>query len=262
MPITCPIDFHPLSTEEFATLDYTVMAHAFSSQRDLGSLADEIIYQSDFFERLDGSGFNVAREVPVLVRFESFSKTYKLDLVVNDMAVYELKTVAELTKEHLGQLLNYLLLLDIERGKLVNFRPNSVDSKFVNSPLSGSSRRCFSTTKERYHGPQSLVDLIEALLSDWGTGLELPLYQQAIVHLLGGREQESVKLPMNRRGRELGNQRFHLVTADSAFRLTAFSKFPRGYSSQLSRLLRASPLDALHWINIDYHEVTMTTIQR
>jgi hypothetical protein len=45
MPISCPIQFAPLSTEEFGPLDYAVMAHAFASHQYLGSLADEQVYQ-------------------------------------------------------------------------------------------------------------------------------------------------------------------------------------------------------------------------
>jgi GxxExxY protein len=128
MPITSPISFLPLSTEEFAQLDYVVMEHAFASHQYLGNLAEEQVYQLDLADRLRNAGYKVDREVPVTVRFETFVKSYLLDLVINDKPVYELKTVESLTKRHSAQLLNYLLLLDLRRGKLINFRPTSVES--------------------------------------------------------------------------------------------------------------------------------------
>jgi len=262
MPIACPIQFAPLSTEEFGPLEYAVMAHAFASHQYLGSLANEQAYQLDFVARLRNAGYKVDREVPVTVTFETFSKLYSLDLVVNDKAVYELKTVQSLTKRHSAQLLNYLLLLDLQRGKLINFRPMSLESKFENAPLSGADRRRFSLNQDHWNGPQNLLDLVPRILQNWGTGLELALYEQAIVHMQGGENEVSVILPMAREGTSLGNQRFHLATSDSAFRLTAFGQTPHGYPSQLSRLLRASPLAAIHWINIDYHRVTFTSILR
>ena len=100
MPITCAIQFEPLSTEAFGSLDYAVMAHAFASHQDLGCLADEYVYQSDFAERLVSAGFAVAREVEVTVAFEAYQKYYFLDLVINGLAVYELKTVSKLLKQH------------------------------------------------------------------------------------------------------------------------------------------------------------------
>ncbi|QEG39129.1 GxxExxY protein [Roseimaritima ulvae] len=262
MPITCPIDFVPLSTEEFGSLDYAIMKHAFETHQDLGSLADETIYQNDFWNRLQDAGYDTEREVPVHVTFDTFKKDYFLDLVVNRRAVYELKTVASLTDRHAAQLLNYLLLLDLQRGKLVNFRPMSVESQFVNAPLVGAERRRYSIHTEDWSGPMGLLDLLRQLLFDWGTGLELSLYNQAIGHLWGNGCRADALLEMSRDGKPLGHQRFHLASPDSAFRLTAFSDVSNSYPSQLSRLLLASPLEAIHWINIAYHDITCRTIQR
>ena len=47
MPITCPISFKPLSTEDFGKLDYSVMASAFATHKELGRLADEEISAGD-----------------------------------------------------------------------------------------------------------------------------------------------------------------------------------------------------------------------
>ncbi len=262
MPITCAIQFEPLSTEAFGSLDYAVMAHAFASHQDLGCLADEYVYQSDFAERLVSAGFAVAREVEVTVAFEAYQKYYFLDLVINGLAVYELKTVSKLLKQHSSQLLNYLLILDRERGKLINFRPMSVESEFVNAPLSGQDRRRFTIEKALWHGPDRIMAFAQALIADWGTGLELPLYRQGLIHLLGGEELVTVMLPMTRVGHSIGNQRFNLADEYSAFGLTAFSNSPIGYPSQLLRLLQCSPLQSFHWINIAHHQLTFSSIAR
>ncbi len=262
MPVVCEIQFKSLDTGQFATLDYAVMAHAFATHRDLGSLADEGVYQSDFALRLTDVGFRVKREVKVEISYDSFVKEYFLDLVVNEMAVYELKTVAKLLTTHRAQLVNYLLMLDLSRGKIVNFRPMSVESEFVNAPLSGADRRSFAIDTSKWSGPGKLIRLTKALLDDWGTGLELPLYQQALIHLLGGEDAATKMLPMKRDSKQIGNQRFQLVDEDSAFRLTAFQTSPSGYASQISRLLNRSPLNAIHWIQLASHQVTCTTIKK
>ena len=262
MPITCPISFKPLSTEDFGKLDYSVMASAFATHKELGRLADEEIYQGDFSARLSQAGFRISREVPVTVSFGSFSKVYSLDLVIDERAVYELKAVARLTSEHVAQLLNYLCIVESERGKLVNFRPASAESKFVNAPLSRQHRQRFFVNEIHLKGPGVFRDLLIDLLRDWGTGLELLLYQQAIVKLLGGDERVAIVLPMTRNGISLGNQRFFLSDPQSAFRLTAFSGDFGPYKSHLERLLRHSPLVFIHWVNIDLETVTFTTIKK
>jgi GxxExxY protein len=262
MPINFPISFEPLSTEDFGKLDYAVMAGAFATHKELGRLADEEIYQGDFAARLSQAGFKISREVPVTVSFGSFSKVYSLDLVIDERAVYELKAVARLTSEHVAQLLNYLCLVESERGKLVNFRPASIETKFVNAPLSRKHRQRFFVNEIHWKGPGVFRDLLIDLLRDWGTGLELLLYQQAIVNLLGGDERVAIVLPMTRNGISLGNQRFLLSDPQSAFRLTAFSGDFSPYKSHLERLLRHSPLAFIHWVNIDLETVTFTTIKK
>ncbi|MGB7345236.1 MAG: GxxExxY protein, partial [Pirellulaceae bacterium] len=204
MPITCPIEFGPLDTESFGKLDYGVMEYAFASQNELGRLADETIYQGDFARRLATVGFQVLREVPILVAFQTFSKAYLLDVVVNDRAIYEIKAVAKLTREHTSQLLNYLLLLDVQRGKLVNFRSATVESQFVNCPVSRSERQSFILNASRWQGSPVLLRYVVEMLRDWGTGLELPLYVEAITHQLGGESLVHALLPMQRDGVLLG----------------------------------------------------------
>ena len=105
MPINCALDIGPLTPEKFQEMDYRVMGHAFASQNRLGRLCEEGAYQRDLQARLLADGFRrVCIEVPITVSLDDFTKTYSLDLVVDD-AVYELKTAAALNEEHQAQLL-------------------------------------------------------------------------------------------------------------------------------------------------------------
>ncbi len=183
-----------------------------------------------------------------------------LDVVVAEQAVYELKTASAITDEHAGQLLTYLHLLDLPHGKLVNFRPVSVESRYVNSPITSAERRAFNVEEVGYTGSRDFLDLVVNLCRDWGTSLTLYLYQEALVALLGGAESVDAMLPMERAGLALGNQRFQLVKADTAFRLTAMNSETSDYRSQLRRLLACCPLRSIHWINIARHTVSLTTI--
>src|ERR1019366_8348741 len=131
MPIHCPVKIASLSADEFEQLDYRVMGHAYASQNELGRLCDECAYEADLKARLLGDGFrSVQTQVPVPVTNRDFSKKFFLDLIADD-ALYALKTAATLAGEHETQLFNYLFLLGIQRGKLLNFRPLKVQGKII-----------------------------------------------------------------------------------------------------------------------------------
>jgi hypothetical protein len=151
-------------------------------------------------------------------------------------------------------------LLDLPRGKLINFRSATVQSQFVNAPLDSSERRSFRINEVEFKGDEGFRDLVVGLLRDWGTSLTMSLYQEAIVTLLGGVEAVGAMLPIYRNDIPLGTQRFHLAAADTAFKVTAMNRDMSAYRSQVTRLIRFSPLRAIHWINIARHEVTITTI--
>jgi hypothetical protein len=74
MPISCPITFPRLTTEEFAALDYDIMKLAFACHTEMGRLPDEVVYQSDFAARLVDAGYVPHREVPITVTFRTFVK--------------------------------------------------------------------------------------------------------------------------------------------------------------------------------------------
>ncbi len=262
MPIECAMRIEMLSTEAFGDVDYAVMRHAFDSQNDLSRLANEMVFQADMASRLIAARNEVSREVPIMLTFGSYCKSLYLDLVVYAKAVYELKVVTAIKDAHVGQLLTYLYLLDLRHGKLINFGAASVESQFINAPLTLAERRNFSVVDGAYQGESSFQSLVTELLRDWGTSLTLSLYDEALVELLGGPASVVAQLPMNRAGIALGNQRFHLASKNIAYRLTAMNGNTNGYTKQLKALLSHSPLHAIHWINIAYHKLTFTTIRR
>jgi GxxExxY protein len=68
-------------------------------------------------------GLNVKTEVPVPVVYEDvrLDAGYRLDLLVNDCVVIELKSVEKLIPLHEAQLLTYLKLTGHRLGILINF---------------------------------------------------------------------------------------------------------------------------------------------
>jgi GxxExxY protein len=262
MPITCGMRIDPLTSEEFSSLDYRVMSCAFKSQNHIGRLADERIYEASLAHQLKTMGLSCATQVPVYIEHGTFRKTYFVDMVVDSQGVYELKTVSQLTGEHVSQLLCYLYLLDLPRGKLINFRSTKVQSQFVNAPITASARRAFQVERQNQSGNDHLFEITIGMLRDLGTALSVSLYQEVLVHLLGGEDSVIAMVPLTEGVTSLGNQRFCLSSPTESFLLTCFQYIPEQYEQHLLSLLRLSPLDVTHWINIDVKCVTFKTIFR
>ena len=261
MPIDAP-SLPRLSTDAMRELDYLVMGHAFASHHELGRMCDESVYQADLAARLVEVGLAARPEVPIRVTHRDFVKLYQIDLVVAGKFVYELKAVASLLGEHEAQLLNYLLLTNTAHGKLVNFRPGKVESRFVNSPVGEARRRQFRVVCDSFAVEASpLRDLLLNLIEDWGMFLDLSLYTQALTHFLGGEATVIQQVPMTRGKVSLGHQRLHLFSKDSAFRVTGIKHDLSTQESHLRRLLELTPLKAIHWINLCRDEISLVTIR-
>ena len=266
MPIHCPITIARLREVEFDAVDYRVMGQVFATQNELGRLCDESVYEADLKARLVGAGLErVHTQVPLTVAYKSFSKTYKLDLVVED-ALYELKAALRFVGEHDAQLLNYELLLGLSRGKLLNFRPAKIEGKVCATSLTPVERRNFKTTEDRWRDVTpacvNLRETLSELLADWGAFLDLALYQEALTHLLGGAHIVEQRIPLKRGGTDLGTQRFLLHGSDVAFRLTAYTQEKATNENHLRRLLALTNLKALQWINLNHSRIELTTLVR
>jgi len=240
------------------------MRHAFECQNQLGRLCDELIYQNDLAARLRAAGLPVRTEVAITVTCRDFAKTYSLDLVVADAGVYELKAVLGLIGEHEAQLLNYLFLRGTNHGKLINFRPAQVESRFINTTLTHHERRQFEihtqAWQERDRTDQIFRENLIAMLQDWGCWLDLALYTEALVHFAGGETRVIQLLPLVRGEVSLGKQHFNLLNVETAFRLTALTAGAEHYERHLRCLLGLSPLRAIQWINLARNQVQLVSI--
>ncbi|MGD0744266.1 MAG: GxxExxY protein [Verrucomicrobiota bacterium] len=268
MNISARMPLKRLTRQEFDALSRKIMAHVFASQNELGRLCDEAVYQSDIALRLQAGGLGpVATEVPLSVSLRDFTKNYRLDLVIQESFIMELKTAVALVSEHDSQLLNYLLITGAPHGKLVNLRPASVEYRTVNAAVSAAERHRYRLATERWQPQTSRCRLLPEILTEmvaaWGAFLDCHLYEEALIHFLGGEAKVLQKAPLQRNGLPLGTQTVPLVADSAAFRLTALA--PEGcnaYEAHLRRFLALTPLVALHWINLHHHEIQFTTITR
>ena len=104
-------------------LSATVIEEAIGIHREFGPGLYESVYESVLAGRLRQRGLKAERQVQVKAVFdgEIFDPAFKIDLLVDDRLVVEIKAVELLSKAHAKQVLTYLRLLKQPVGLLLNF---------------------------------------------------------------------------------------------------------------------------------------------
>lgn len=100
----------------------------------------ESAYEAALKYLLEQKGFKVERQVylPMFWDDVQLDHTYRMDLVINDNIIVELKAVKFIDKEHRRQLFNYMHLTHTEYGMLINFGGDSLFSEWYRrDPITG-----------------------------------------------------------------------------------------------------------------------------
>lgn len=131
-------------------LDLALRVH-----RDLGPGLLESVYETVLAGKLTSMGYSIARQLPISIEFEGlrFEAAFRIDLLVDERLLVEIKSVERLTIVHAKQLLTYLRLTHQPVGLLINFggatlkegvrrivndhRPSASPRLRVNKPSSG-----------------------------------------------------------------------------------------------------------------------------
>lgn len=106
--------------EEVAAI---VVDVALKLHRDLGPGLLESVYEAVLAKILEQRGLLVERQKPVPICYQGISldEGFRLDLLVDDQLIVELKSVENIHPVHPKQLLTYLRLMNLPLGLLINF---------------------------------------------------------------------------------------------------------------------------------------------
>lgn len=111
--------------------------------RDLGPGLMESVYEVLLAGRLMKMGYAVARQQPVDIDFDGmrFEGAFKIDLLIDQRLVVEIKSIERLLPVHAKQLLTYLRLTNQPVGLLINFGGATLKEglkRLVNNHISAS----------------------------------------------------------------------------------------------------------------------------
>jgi GxxExxY protein len=109
--------------EDLNGITETVIGAAMAVHRELGPGLLESAYQACLACELAGCGLTVEQQKPLPVKYRSVELDcgYRLDLLVEDQVIVELKAVQKFDPIHDAQLLSYLKLSGCKVGLLINF---------------------------------------------------------------------------------------------------------------------------------------------
>ena len=123
-----------------------IIGAAINVHKELGPGLLESVYNSCLSIELKNCGLEVKTEVPLPVIYKGqkvSEEGFRLDMVVEDRVIVELKSVEKIQPVHQKQLLTYLRLANKALGLLINFHGLSIKDgicRVVNSDKGGTDK--------------------------------------------------------------------------------------------------------------------------
>jgi GxxExxY protein len=104
-------------------LTFNVIGAAIEVHKNMGSGLLESVYQQCMIEELKNKKINFISEfkVPVVYKGKELDIDFRCDLFVENCLIVELKSVSEIKPIHDAQVLNYMNLLKVPKGIIINF---------------------------------------------------------------------------------------------------------------------------------------------
>jgi GxxExxY protein len=112
----------------YPDLSYEIMGAIFEVHKELGPGFLESIYEKALIEELSSRGMKIETQKVIDLTYKNKKiGAHRLDLVVEDKVVVELKTVERFSIHHKAQLISYLRASGYKLGILVNFSKSKVE---------------------------------------------------------------------------------------------------------------------------------------
>lgn len=120
------------SRNKLDTITYKIIGLAIEVHKQLGPGLLESAYQECLYYEIINAGFTVERQkvLPIIYKDIKLDHGYRIDLLIENTIVLELKTVEAFKDVHFAQILTYLKLGNYPLGLLINF-----DSKILKNNI-------------------------------------------------------------------------------------------------------------------------------
>ena len=112
-----------ITKKQVTQLSYDITGLAIKVHKNLGPGLLESIYETCLKYELERNGYTVKQQIVADIVYDGLliETPLRIDLLVNDLVIVELKTVEEIKPVHHAQLLTYMKMLEKPQGLLINF---------------------------------------------------------------------------------------------------------------------------------------------
>ncbi|MBA0882213.1 GxxExxY protein [Flavobacterium undicola] len=130
-----------MTKKEITSLSFEITGYAIKVHKKLGLGLLESVYEQCLKYELEKNGYDVKQQLIVKIEYDNLEleSNLKIDLLVNDLIVVELKSVENILPVHEAQLLTYMKILQKPQGLLINFNTTNITKSlkpFVNEYFS------------------------------------------------------------------------------------------------------------------------------
>lgn len=114
-------------------ISYKIRGAIFKVHRALGPGLLESVYEAALAHELIQAGLHIKTQVAIPVQYDDVKLDigFRLDILVNNLVIIEIKSIEEFSRVHHKQLLTYMKLANIKLGLLVNFNTDSIDKGII-----------------------------------------------------------------------------------------------------------------------------------
>lgn len=124
------VNHHQEGERKYAVLTYRIIGCAMEVHKILGNGFQEVVYQRAMAVEMEKQTIGFGREVEMPIFYKSVNVGMRrVDFLIDNKILVELKAVIELEEVHLAQALNYLEAFNLEIGLLINFGSRSLQYK-------------------------------------------------------------------------------------------------------------------------------------
>ena len=122
-----------LTQKSVNDLAYKIVGCAIEVQRQLGPGLLESVYEKCLIYELELTGYTVEKQKNVKVCYKDLiiDTELRIDILVNDIIVVEIKSVENILPVHQAQLLTYLKMLKKPKGLLINFNSINITKTLI-----------------------------------------------------------------------------------------------------------------------------------
>ena len=112
-----------LTKDEYERIGKIILDCAFEVHKELGPGLLESIYEECLCEEIRNKGLKVENQVylPLVYKGKKLNKNFRIDVLVEDVIILEIKSAIDLYTVDEAQLVSYMKLADKHLGYLLNF---------------------------------------------------------------------------------------------------------------------------------------------